>query len=166
MSDTAAHQLAEARKQAVSQGLRECARCYITRGRREVLVFDHTPEYPDAGVQVPAGGVDPGETPEQAATREAFEESGLSGLSAPVYLGSRPFVQEVLGRPARAMRHYFWLIAPETTPDAWAHTVSAGEQDRGLVFLLRFAPLDSAGLTWDFDELLPEVRAHLARSPA
>lgn len=166
MSNTAVEQLEEARRQAAVQGLRECATCYITRGGRKVLVFDHTSEYPDSGVQVPAGGVDPGETPEHAATREAFEESGLSGLPAPVYLGSRPFVQEVLGRLIREMRHYFWLVTPETTPDAWAHTISAGEQDQGMIFLLRFAPLDATGLDWNFDELLPELRAHLARSPA
>jgi 8-oxo-dGTP pyrophosphatase MutT (NUDIX family) len=60
--------------------------CFITRpGDRgtDLLLFRH----PDAGVQIPAGTVEPGETPEAAAMREATEESGLTGLVLLRYLG-------------------------------------------------------------------------------
>lgn len=50
----------------------------------EVLLFQH----PSAGVQVPAGTVEPGEEPQSAALREAGEESGLSGLVLEACLGS------------------------------------------------------------------------------
>ena len=53
--------------------------CFITRpGDRgtDLLLFHH----PNAGVQIPAGTVEPGEAPEAAAMREAAEESGLTGL--------------------------------------------------------------------------------------
>src|SRR5688572_29906730 len=67
---------------------------YITRpaadGRLQLLVFTQ-PAWQDGqedpGVQVPAGTVDPGETPELAVLREAFEEAGLSGLAIRVKLG-------------------------------------------------------------------------------
>ncbi len=44
----------------------------------ELLLFEH----PHAGIQIPAGTVEPGETPEQAVLREVREETGLSALRA------------------------------------------------------------------------------------
>lgn len=55
--------------------------CYVLRDGphgRELLVFAH----PTAGVQVPAGSVEPREAPESAALREVSEETGLTDLSA------------------------------------------------------------------------------------
>lgn len=49
----------------------------------ELLLFEH----PYAGIQIPAGTVDPGETPLQAARREAAEETGLVFEGACHYLG-------------------------------------------------------------------------------
>jgi 8-oxo-dGTP pyrophosphatase MutT (NUDIX family) len=40
----------------------------------ELLLFEH----PNAGIQIPAGTLEQGERPEQAALREAYEETGLS----------------------------------------------------------------------------------------
>jgi 8-oxo-dGTP pyrophosphatase MutT (NUDIX family) len=45
-------------------------------GGPELLLFEH----PYAGIQLPAGTVEDGETAEQAACREAAEETGLAGL--------------------------------------------------------------------------------------
>ncbi|MGH2537809.1 MAG: NUDIX domain-containing protein [Candidatus Promineifilaceae bacterium] len=62
---------------------------FVTRGRgeaAELLLFRH----PTAGIQLPAGTLELGETPEQAARREALEETGLDTLRLRAYLGSRP----------------------------------------------------------------------------
>jgi 8-oxo-dGTP pyrophosphatase MutT (NUDIX family) len=59
---------------------------FITRGEgaaAELLTFEH----PHAGTQVPAGTGEVGETPEQAALREAAEETGLRSLRILAYLG-------------------------------------------------------------------------------
>lgn len=59
---------------------------FITRnaaGGQELLLFQH----PYAGCQIPAGTVEAGETPEQAALREAAEETGLSGFTLLACLG-------------------------------------------------------------------------------
>ncbi|HLE30393.1 MAG TPA: NUDIX domain-containing protein, partial [Anaerolineales bacterium] len=53
---------------------------YITRrrnGRTQLLVFTHR-DFPEAGVQVPAGTVEPDEPVEAALFREVHEESGLT----------------------------------------------------------------------------------------
>ena len=76
---------AEARADAQALGLREKVLCFVYHGQ-SVLVFDHA-DVPDAGVQVPAGGVEAGETPAEAARRELWEESGLT-LSTPHFLAA------------------------------------------------------------------------------
>ncbi|MBG6166756.1 8-oxo-dGTP pyrophosphatase MutT (NUDIX family) [Labrenzia sp. EL_195] len=49
---------------------------YLTCGS-ELLVFSE-PDYPEVGLQVPGGTLDPGESYLQAARREFCEETGLS----------------------------------------------------------------------------------------
>lgn len=54
--------------------------CYIVRAGR-LLVFKHVDEPLEVtGLQVPAGSIEPGESPEDAALREASEETGLTGF--------------------------------------------------------------------------------------
>lgn len=50
--------------------------CFIMRGADEMLAFAHR-DNPQAGIQVPAGTIEPGERPDVAALREAEEETGL-----------------------------------------------------------------------------------------
>ncbi len=144
---------------------RQKAVCYITRGT-DILVFDHTPEHPTAGTQVPSGGLEPDETPAQAATREAFEETGLEGLSAPAYLGSKLYKNGLMVQ----VWHFYHLVitnqstirrgevslAPMTKiPDAWAQ--NADEH----IFLHRFEPVSSAVIHYGFEVMLPELQTRL-----
>jgi 8-oxo-dGTP diphosphatase len=144
---------------------RQKAVCYITRDQ-DILVFDHTPEHPTAGTQVPSGGLEPGETPAQAATRETFEETGLEGLSVPAYLGSRLWKNGLTTQ----VWHFFHLeitrgstlrrgeacLAPTTEiPDSWAQ--NADEH----LFLHRFEPISSAVIHYGFDAMLPELQTRL-----
>lgn len=97
---------------------------------RECLVFRHRDD-PEAGIQVPKGTVLPGEAPELAALREAYEETGLRGL---VVL--RALAVDLRMQPDGSVheRHFFALAAPAATPDTWEHTVSGEGADTGLVF--------------------------------
>lgn len=53
--------------------------CYVIHDGH-LLVFTHdTIPLATTGVQVPAGTIEPGETPERAAERELFEETGRIG---------------------------------------------------------------------------------------
>ena len=123
--------------------------CYITRNRRELLVFEHADPGLQAGTQVVAGGVDEGETLEVAAVREVFEEAGLE-LQNPVFLGSKDVHWPGPKNPNQRW-HFYWLEAPPETPDAWDHTVSAGEDDAGMVYRQRFVKLEEVKLDWGLD---------------
>lgn len=81
---------------------------YVVHGDR-LLVFTHDDVPLDvAGVQVPAGTIEPGETPEDAVVREIWEETGLparvvSSLGVQRYdmWPSKPEVHERHFFPAR-----------------------------------------------------------------
>ncbi|MET7519984.1 NUDIX domain-containing protein [Streptomyces sp. NPDC005480] len=101
---------------------------YVTRnmpGGRELLVFDHR-DHPEAGIQVPAGGVDPGELLTDAVLREITEETGV----AAVMLGATLAVQQ---RPhphtAQPRVTVFFHAQTTETRDTWIHTVAGQEGD-------------------------------------
>jgi 8-oxo-dGTP diphosphatase len=130
-----------ARAHAAEHRWREKVLAYVTRQPDELLVFSHTEEYPDAGIQVPAGGVEPGEEPIDAVLRETREESGLE-LTNPIYLGS---IEWLVDAPSR-IRHFYWLQAPLSTPDRWEHRVSSSGVDHGMIFRYAFVPRSDHGL--------------------
>lgn len=133
----------EARQAARDHGWREKSLIYLTRGRTDLLVLEQPGDFGGVHVQVPAGGVEPGENPEAASRRELFEETGLNLAGPAAYLGSYLWQIEA---PSR-VRHFYWLEAPADTPDSWSHVVSAGEADAGMLFHLSFRPLDQLNLT-------------------
>ena len=131
--------------------------CYVTRGRNEILVFEHEAKDADAGIQVVAGGVDAGETVNQAALRELLEESGLA-LSNPTPLGNAVMKCFIQNKGDNYQRwHFVWLEAGIQTPDSWAHTVSSGELDEGLIFSHRFVSLEQHALSWQMDIMIPRL---------
>lgn len=58
----------------------------ITSDREVVLVKQYRPVISDYIYELPAGIIDPGETMEEAAKRELFEETGLKSTSYEVFL--------------------------------------------------------------------------------
>ncbi|MYQ36833.1 ADP-ribose pyrophosphatase YjhB, NUDIX family [Streptomyces sp. LamerLS-316] len=113
---------------------------YVIRRRAvpELLVFDHV-GMADAGTQVPAGGVEPGEELSYAVLREVAEETGLPDATVlrEVAVDERPHPET--RRPRRTT--FFLLRAPEDTADAWLHRVRGDGADAGLTFACRFEPL-------------------------
>jgi len=90
----------------------------ITRQRgaqRQLLLIRH----PYAGIQIPAGTIEPDETPNEAALREASEETGLSDLTVAAYLGNE---QTSLPPNQRAIRHSTTIYSrPDAGSFDWAH---------------------------------------------
>lgn len=97
----------------------------------------------DSGLQVPAGTVEPGESPESAVLREAFEETGLDGLSVVRHVGTdHPHWP---GNPPQ-VRHFFEL-AVDTAPDEWTHVERDGRATgSGHRFQLFWLPIEKAAL--------------------
>ena len=118
-----------------SVSLRKRVVVYVERDDG-LLVFDHR-DHPEAGTQVPAGGVHQGESLIDAAIREVLEETGVRLDTEPTLLGTYEHL-DGLGQPA--ISHFFRADSPEELPPAWQHVVSGDGEDAALVFECRFDP--------------------------
>ena len=103
---------------------------YITHGER--LLVLRQPASPDAGIQIPGGTIEPGETPETAVLREAYEETGLEDLTIHCYLGHSNFDLRPYGYNKVNRRHFFHLVYHGDPPQTWQHferTPHSGETE-------------------------------------
>ena len=92
---------------------------YITSGAR-LLIFRHT-HFPQAGIQVPAGTVKPGEPPHLAVLREAEEETGLKNLIVKRFLGEQLLDMTEFGLSEIHQRRFYHLLASDELPETWRH---------------------------------------------
>lgn len=138
--------------------LKNKALAYITRQTKtgiELLIFAHR-DYPEAGLQVPGGTLDDGEDPLTGMLREVKEEAGLENFSQVVLLGETTYVAK--GKEEIHARSFFQLTFEEVSKTSFVHTVSVGEEDKGLVFLYRWVPLvDLPELAAEMGEMIGEI---------
>ena len=92
---------------------------YITQGDR-LLVLGH-PLHPEAGIQVPAGTIEAGESPEDAALREAWEETCLDELVIRSFLSVQVYDLSPHGRAELQRRHFFHIEFCGQAPGTWRH---------------------------------------------
>ena len=130
---------------------------YITRAD-QLLVL----EYADGRYllpQIPGGTVEKGELPEQAALREAQEETGLTALQLVKCLGC--FERDLIdiGRDETIMAWFYHLQTDELTPDTWQHFErDPSEGDEPIEFVVSWVPLAEIGQLGVIDPaLLPEL---------
>ncbi|MFZ7806662.1 NUDIX hydrolase [Bacillus thuringiensis] len=134
---------------------------YITRekeGFMQLLVFKHR-DIHEAGIQVPGGTVDEGETLEAAILREVQEESGLRHLCIERFLAD--YIIHVKEKQEYEKRHFFHVTLLTDVKDTWEHIVSAGEKDQGLAFSYEWVNIakcpELAGKQGEFLHLLDEI---------
>lgn len=138
--------------------VRHRAYLFMTRvweGRPQLLVFDHVDPHLQCGIQTPGGTIDPGESPETAALREAKEETGLTEFDTPHLLAKDDFESET----EWLKRYFFHLPVTQTTEASWIHKVGGAGSDEGIEFKLMWVDLPGAG------DLAPHFRAYLDRVP-
>ncbi len=120
---------------------------YVTRernGRTELLVFDHR-DHPEAGTQVPAGRLDPGESREQGLMRELHEEAGIERARI---VRELPVLGEWVARSPYD-DHAFEVRAHDPSPaDTWEHVVHGDGDDAGLVFRYRWVAVEPGLELW------------------
>jgi ADP-ribose pyrophosphatase YjhB (NUDIX family) len=124
---------------------------YVVRwdaGGWQLLVFEHT-DAPEAGLQVPAGTVEPGEPLEAALWRELSEESGLR----PPQVALIAKLDEAAEPEWDVVRHIYLLRAADGLPPSWQHVVAGAGEDQGLVFEYR----------WDEISRRPRLAGHQDR---
>lgn len=110
--------------------------------KARLLVFVH-PLHPDAGLQVPAGTVVPGETFKAAVLRELHEETGLDRFGEPEYLGTSLFDMAPFGRAEMHRRHFFRVPLLQEAPDRWRHFETSGGTEAPELFEFRWVPLEA-----------------------
>jgi len=134
---------------------------YITH-RGQLLVFRHR-DFPEAGIQVPSGTIEPGEDPEDAVLREAFEETGLSGLRLEAFLGETAFAAPEIEEINR--RRFYHLTCANKPPARWQHSeLSPSDGSPGpIVFEFFWAALPDGvpPLAYEHDRMLPQLLARL-----
>ena len=138
---------------------------YVARwevGGWHLLVFEHGNELA-AGLQVPAGTVEPGEPLEAAVWRELAEESGL-----------QPPQVRLVTRLARTpqpewdvVRHIYLFQAIAGLPLSWQHVVAGAGVDQGMLFNYRWDALaDRPRLAGNQDRWLALIEPSLWRAQA
>jgi 8-oxo-dGTP pyrophosphatase MutT (NUDIX family) len=122
---------------------REKVLCYVVR-EGNLLVFRHTGySYEEVGIQVPAGSLRAGETPEVAALREAREETGLKDFTILRKLGETeydisPYRFEI------QHRHVFHLELAEPVPERWDSQEDHDGEQEPTHFECFWIPLEAA----------------------
>ena len=109
---------AHAMEMATALFVRSKVLAYVTRGE-ELLVFRHR-DFPDAGLQVPAGTIEVGEDPQDAALREVREESGLTDVRVVGFLG-RYLYDAAPHRDEAHDRHVYHLELTGSAEQSWLH---------------------------------------------
>lgn len=105
--------------------------CYIVRDGR-LLVFKHLDHpWEVTGLQVPAGSIKSGESPEEAALREAVEETGLRAIRVVRKLGTTTYDLAPV-RPEVQVRHVFHLEPDDEPPVRWTSHEADSDDGTGI----------------------------------
>ncbi|MCD4707991.1 MAG: NUDIX domain-containing protein [Candidatus Sabulitectum sp.] len=95
----------------------------VNKGR--LLVFKHT-DFPESGIQVPAGSVQKEEEPASAVMREAEEETGLARLELIGCLGTLERDMTEFGTAEIQEAWFYHISCPGNPLKTWRHNETSG----------------------------------------
>jgi len=128
-----------------------------------LLVLEH-PGIPEAGIQVPAGTVELHEDLSAAVMREAYEETGLTGLQLQQFLGTLEVDMSAFGRAEIHVRHFFHLLWSLPAGAPWRHAETSGGKHAPIEFELSWVALpDVPALIADHGALLHKLNPRTLR---
>ncbi len=97
------------------------------------LILVHEPDFEDYDcLRMPGGGVEPGESFEDAIERELFEECGLTDIEIVRKVGMIEYASQEDGNERQ--RHAYLLRSPKNLPDSWQHVGTGDGPDAEVVF--------------------------------
>ena len=143
------------------------ATAYVTDPKGRLLVFDHL-DSPEAGTQVPAGGIHDGETALDAAVRELAEESGIESAVLFRKLGETWYMSKPGNVPTgleEQIQHAFHFFLPDPpAAEEWEWDEKSGGDVVERRFVLRWVTFEEAAkLLWPFQAMwIDPVRVSLA----
>ncbi|MGH2922172.1 MAG: NUDIX domain-containing protein [Gaiellaceae bacterium] len=143
------------RGELVSALIRERVVAYLTRqheGRTELLTIEQGDI--EAGIQVPAGRLDPGEGLEEGLAREVEEETGVTDLRVVGTLADADEFEQLYGLGAH--RSYALHAEAADERDEWRHAVGGKGADAGFTYRCRWVPLDDCPPLWGKPDPLVE----------
>lgn len=135
---------------------------YITFGTN-LLVF-RQPEFPEAGIQIPAGTIEDDEEPNNSVRREIIEETGLTNFTIVRKLGvylydMSPYRNEI------QERHVYHVELNEEAASQWTHYEKHSGSNSDIEFAFYWVPLEpSINLEKDQGRFLQELCELLAKT--
>jgi 8-oxo-dGTP pyrophosphatase MutT (NUDIX family) len=143
---------------------RHRAYAYVTY-KNKVLLFTH-PLSPEAGIQVPAGTIQEGEKPEDAALREAEEETGLQNLRMVAFLDQDIRDMSDCGTAELQYRWFYHIECLSEPPEKWMHGEHGKNGEIIIPFDFYWSEINALPkLIANYDDKIPQLIESLKRKP-